>query len=280
MEESILKNKKILVKFVGKRTGFNTQPGHVLSGGKLQGTYTRFTAPMAKSGTFKEFLKPDAVKFYSDRLGKDVSFTNKEFWEDFSISLTKEDMPLDLSDPMQSLQYEALHHYPSIVCDKPEDLTKRSTYQWCLYNTDDEMSVKKLELDSQRKAYINFGRYENNRDVLAYIYKFIEGRIVSRETAITDLQAKFLDILAKNHIKFNNLVDDVLLEEKVIINTAYELGILNEKSGEYSDIKSGKKLCNAGRATLQVAADYIAEGINQDLRLELEARIKIAKDNK
>jgi len=69
-----------------------------------------------------------------------------------------------------------------------------------------------------------------------------------------------------------------LLDEKVILNTAYELGIISEKSGEYSDVKTGKKLCDSGKANEQTAAEYLASPVNQDLRLELEARIKVAKD--
>jgi hypothetical protein len=277
-EKSYLKDKKIVVKFVGKSGGFNNQPGHLLSGGKMQGTYTRFGPPMNPTGSIKEFLTKDETEFFSARLGENVSTTNKEFWDNFSISLTKEDMVLDLSDPVQNLQYRALHYFNTIICTNPADLTKRATYQWCLYNTDDETLTKKSELDSQRKAYINYGRFEQNRDVLCYLYKNIEGRLISRDTGMSDIQSKFLDILSKKFIKFNQLVEDRLLEEKVIINTAYERGILSEKSGEYFDIKTGKKLATEGRATLQVAAEYLAEAVNQDLRLELEARTKIAKD--
>lgn len=273
-----LQEKKILVKFVGKKGGFNTQAGHALSGGKMQGTYTRFGPPMNRTGSIKTFLTKEEILFFTDKIGEDVSAANKDYWEDFSISLTKEDITLDLSDPKHMLQYKALHYYPSIICTNPGDLTKRATYQWCLYNTDDETLTKKSELDSQRKAYINYGRYEQNRDTLCYLYKNIEGRLISRDTGMSDIQSKFLDILGKKFLRFNTLIEDFLLEEKVIINTAYELGILSEKSGEYTDIKSGKKLAGEGRATLQTAAEYIAEAVNQDLRLELEARIGIAKD--
>ena len=277
-ENNYLKEKKILVKFVGKKGGFNTQSGHALSGGKMQGTYTRFGPPMNHTGSIKSFLNKKEIEFFTAKIGEDVSSNNKEYWENFSVSLTKEDMILDLADPVNTLQYKALHYYPSIVCTNPADLTKRATYQWCLYNTDDETLTKKSELDAQRKAYIHYGRYEQNRDILCYLYKNIEGRLISRDTGMSDIQSKFLDILSKKFLRFNLLIEDPLLEEKVIINTAYELGILSEKSGEYLDIKSGKKLANEGRATLQVAAEYVAEAINQDLRLELEAKIKIAKD--
>lgn len=277
-EKNFLQNKKVLVKFVGRRGGFNNQPGHVLEGGKMQGTYTRFGPPMNASGSIKDFLTKDEVAFFSRALGEDVSSTNKNFWDDFSVSLTKEDMVLDLSDPVQNLQFKALHYFPAKICTNPADLTKRATYQWCLYNTDDETLTKKSILDSQQKAYINFGRVQQNRDILCYLYRNIEGRIISRDTSLVDIQGKFLDILGKKYAKFNLLLDDQYLDEKVIINTAYELGILSEKSGEYTDIKSGRKLCNEGRATERVAAQFLAEPINQDLRLELEARIKVAKE--
>lgn len=281
MEEkkvNYLQDKKIVVKFVGKKGGFNNKPGHVLEGGKMKGTYTRFGPPMNPTGSIKGFLSKDEVEFYSAQLGESVATTNKEYWDNFSISLTKEDMVMDLADAIQSIKYKALHYYPSVICTNPADLTKRATYQWCLYNTDDETLTKKSELDTQRKAYINYGRVEQNRDTLCYIYKNIEGRLISRDTGMSDIQSKFLEILNKKYLQFNKLIEDVLLEEKVIINTAYELGILSEKSGEFTDIKSGKKLATTGRATMQNAADYIAEAVNQDLRLELEARIKIAKD--
>jgi len=277
-EKNYLQNKGGLVKFVGRRGGFNNQAGHVLEGGKMQGTYTRFGPPMNSSGSIKEFLTKDETEFFSQKLGEDISSKNKEYWDNFGISLTKEDMVLDLSDPMQNLQYRALHNYTAKICTNPADLTKRATYQWCLYNTDDEVTSKKTELDGQQKAYINFGRIQNSRDILAYLYRNIEGRIISRETSLIDAQTKFLEILSKKHIKFNILLQDPLLDEKVILNTAFELGIVSEKSGEFTDVKTGKKLCDEGKANEQTAAEYLAKPMNQDLRLELEARIKVAKD--
>lgn len=276
--KDLLQNKKVLVKFVGKRGGFNNQKGHVLEGGKMQGTYTRFGPPMNTTGTVKEFLPKEEVVAFSQLLGEDISTTNKNYWENFGISLTKEDMTLDLNDPVQLLQYKALHFYPAKICTNPADLTKRATYQWCLYNTDDEMNTKKTELDGQQMAYINFGRIQSNRDILAYLYRNIEGRVISRETSLVDAQTKFLEILAKKYVRFNLLLQDALLDEKVILNTAFELGIISEKSGEYTDIKTGKKLCDQGKANEQTAAEYLASPVHQDVRLELEARIKIAKD--
>ena len=279
-EQNYLQNKKVTVKFVGRRGGLNNQKGHVLEGGKMAGTYTRFTAPMTSTGSVKDFLTKDEIAFFSKQLGVDVSSLNKEYWDNFGIALTKEDMVLDLSDPLQMLQYKALHYYPAKICTNPADLTKRATYQWCLYNTDDEVTSKKSELDSQQKAYINFGRIQENRDILAYLYRNIEGRIISRETSKMDAQTKFLDILndSQKRVRFNLLIQDPLLDEKVILNTAFELGIISEKSGEYTDIKTGKKLCDEGKANEQTAAEYLASAMHQDLRLELEARIKVAKD--
>lgn len=274
----LLQNKKVLVKFVGKKGGFNNQKGHVLEGGKMQGTYTRFGPPMNTTGTVKEFLTKEEVEAFTKMLGEDISTLNKNYWENFGISLTKEDMTLDLSDPVQLLQYKALHYYPAKICTNPMDLTKRATYQWCLYNTDDEITSKKSELDGQQMAYINFGRIQQNRDILAYLYRNIEGRVISRETTLNDAQGKFLPILQTKYVRFNLLLQDPLFDEKVILNTAFELGIISEKSGEYTDIKSGKKLCDQGKANEQTAAEYLASPLHQDLRLELEARIKIAKD--
>lgn len=277
-EKDLLQNKKVLVKFVGRKGGFNNQKGHVLEGGKMQGTYTRFGPPMNTTGTVKEFLSKEEVALFTKLLGEDVSTMNKNYWENFGISLTKEDMTLDLSDPVHLLQYKALHHYPAKICTNPTELTRRATYQWCLYNTDDEVTAKKSELDGQQLAYINFGRIQHNRDIMAYLYRNIEGRIISRETNLPDVQTKFLPILQTKYVRFNLLLQDPLLDEKVIINTAFELGILSEKSGEFTDVKSGKKLCDQGKANEQTAAEYLASPIHQDLRLELEARIKIAKD--
>lgn len=277
-EKNFLQNKKVLVKFVGKRGGFNNSKGHVLEGGKMQGTYTRFSAPMNPSGSFKEFLTKDEVEFFSQALGDNVASSNKEYWDSFGISLTKEDMVLDLSDPLQMLQFKALHNYQSKICTNPADLTKRGTYQWCLYNTDDETLSKKSILDSQQKAYINYGGIQQNRDKLCYVYRNIEGRIISSDSGLVEIQGKFLDILSKKYVRFNLLVEDPLFEEKVLLNTAYELGIVSEKSGEYYDVKSGKKLCDEGKATEQVAAEYILKPKNQNLRLEIEARVKVAKD--
>jgi len=109
-EKNYLQNKKVLVKFVGRKGGLNNQKGHVLEGGKMIGTYTRFPAPTTGSGTIKDFLTKDEVEFFSQRLGENISSSNKEYWDNFGISLTKEDMILDLSDHyLPSIKYK--HHY-------------------------------------------------------------------------------------------------------------------------------------------------------------------------
>lgn len=275
---NFLANKKVLVKFVGRKGGFNNSPGHVLEGGKMAGTYTRFCAPMNSSGNVKEFLNNEEKIFFSKILGVDLSITNKNFWDDFGISLTKEDMTLDLSDPMQMLQFKALHNYPAKICTKPENLTQRATYQWCLYNTDDESLSKKNELDTQLRAYTNFGRVQQNRDILCYLYKNIEGRLISNDTPMSDVQSKFFDVLKTKFVRFNLLVEDIYLDEKVILSTGVDLGIISEKGGEYYNVKTGKKLCDDGKATEKAAAEYLANVAHQDLRFEIEARIKIAKD--
>lgn len=277
-EKNFLGNKKVTVKFVGRKGGLNNSPGHVLEGGKMAGTYSRFPAPMNATGTIKDFLSKEEKEFFSKAIGVDLDVRNREFWDDFGITLTKEDMTLDLSDPMQMLQFKALHHYPAKICTKPENLSQRATYQWCLYNTDDESLSKKNELDTQMRAFMNFGRIQHSRDILSYLYKNIEGRLVSRETTMADLIAKFSDILKTKFVRFNLLVEDPLLDEKVILNTAIDLGIVVEKSGEYTDVRSGKKLCDEGRAVEKVAAEYLANAAHQDVRFDIEARIKVAKE--
>lgn len=277
-EKNYLRDKKVVVKYIPKKGGLNNKPGHLLEGGMMQGSYFRVAAPMNVSGTFKEFLTKDEITFYSEKLGVDISFTNKEFWNDFGVALTKEDLFLDLSDPDQSLKYKALQHYTSLVCPNPKDLNKRSTYKWCIYNTEDEMMSKKSDLDAQRKAYMNFGKFETNRDVLCYLYKMIEGKLINRTTSMIDIQGKFLELLSTKFVRFNLLVEDEYFEEKVLINTGIDYGVLSEKNGDVYDVKSGLKLCNEGRATMDVAAKFISEAKNQELRLEIEARNKIAAD--
>lgn len=283
-----LRNQRIVVRYILKQKGNITNPRHVLYGGMAEGASRTFVVPKLSSGKYVNVLTDDEKDFLEDAMGLEpnaLSIYKKvdNFWDDSNplkitrVRLTKLDSYLDLSSPEDYIKYKILlankdHIAPSLQAlqDNP-----KLTYQYVLIEEGAEDKQAADKMSTTMKCYKEYGKVENNKEILSLIIETIDGRPVNSNSKIEFLQSKINDLIQADSKLFLKIITDPLLETKVLIRKAIEEGYI-AKRGNFLYLRSDNSpLCEDGEEpTLNVAAKYLNTPKRQDILFALEAKLK------
>ena len=283
-----LRNETVIVRHINKQTGLVTDPKHVLYGGMAENARRTFTVPLLRSGLFYDVLTKDEKDYLEHIMGLEpnaLSIYNKvdNFWSTANtkgistVTLTKQDNKLDLSIPTDYIKYKILlankdRIAPSITALQD---TPKATYEFVIISDEETTKVAKYNMSVKMQCYKEYGKVEDDADTLRTIIETIDGRPLSRHTKLEVMQAKINDLIQSNAKFFLNVITDKLLPTKVLIKNAIDAGII-AKRGDYLYLrKDGRPLCNDDQEpTLNIAAMYLNEARNQDLKFSIEAQLK------
>lgn len=284
MEEVIkinpLRNEKVYVRFVPKVDGL--PKGHVLSGGKADGAFVTLCVPLLRStGAYKNVLTNDEKEFLENALGLDynsLSVYKKEnnYWDTFSVTLSKEGLHLNLSDPEDFIKYKVLLANSEIVAPSVKERIDRpkATYQFELVRETEEATIENAKMDATMSSYKEFGKIENNIDTMRVLVELLDGRPYAINTKPEFLKARINTLIQADPRIFLNNITDPLLHTKVIIRRSQELGKVVKRGDYYYLASDGSPLCDNGEnPTLPIAARYLNLPAHQDIKFILESEV-------
>ena len=126
---------------------------------------------------------------------------------------------------------------------------------------------------------MEFGKISENKDILRTVIEIIEGRPTASNNKLEFLQGKVGELITANTKLFLSTVKDPLLNNKVLIKKAIEAWIIS-KRGYYLYLRDGNlPLCGNGQEpTLNIAASFLAEPKNAELKYSIEAKVKDYND--
>lgn len=277
-----LRNEKVIVRFVPKENDNIVDKKHVAYGGMMESAIRVFVPPMLTSGSYKNCLTDNEKSYLEDIMGLEynalsVHKRENNFWDDFRVTLYKQDNVLDLSDPNDYIKYKVLlankdHIAPSIKALKDNP---KATYQYVILEEGDENSNLKDTVNTAMKCYEELGRIRDNFDVLRCVIETIDGRSVAANTKIEFLLSKAHEMINTDSKLFLKTVTDELLNTKVLIKKAVEAGIISKRGDYYYLREDGSPLCgNNEDPTFTVAAKYLSLPKNQELKFAIEAKTK------
>lgn len=279
---SVLRNKRIIVRFVPRRTSI-TNPNHVLYGGMSEGSAKYYTVPvLASTGAFKNVLTDNEKKALEEAMGLEynaLSVYKKEnnFWANYQVRLTKQDNYLDLSDPNDYIKYKVLKANTDEIAPSLQELQDRpkATYQFVLIEEGDAEKQESENISTVMKCYKEYGKIENDADTLRCIIELLDKRPIASNSKLEFLQGKCNSLIQSNPKEFYATITDELLPVKVLIKRAVAGGVISRK-GDYYYLKSDNSpLCNANQdPTFSNAARYLSLNKNQELKLSIEAKLK------
>lgn len=284
-----LRNERIIVRHIPKLTGmWGNNPKHVLAGGMAEGASRTFVVPKLSSGMFVNILTDREKSFLEEIMGLEynaLSIYKKidNFWDDSNetginkVRLTKQDNYLNLADPEDYIRYKILLANKDYIAPSLQVLqdTPKATYQFVIISEGEETKTAKDNMSTTMKCYKEFGKIEDNIDVLRVIVETIDGRPTAQTAKLEFLQTKVNTLIQANSKLFLKVITDPMLSTKVLIKKAIESGLISNRGGFLYLRKDNTPLCEANEEpTLNVAAKYLNSPKHQELKFALEAQLK------
>jgi len=281
-----LVNEEVFVRFVPQPTGFGiTDKKHVGYGGLFDGNSVTVCVPVLSNGNFKNILTNEEKDFLENALGLDpnalsVYKTENNYWKNYKIRIEKEGLKLNLSDPNDYIRYKVLLANKNIVAPSVQERIDRpkATYRFEIVRSGEEASMESLKMDSNMETYKEFGKIENDIDTLRVLVELLDGRPYSSTESAVFFKSRVNQLIQKDPKRFLQYIKDPLLHTKMIIRRSVELGKVSMKNDYYYLASSGAPLCEQNeKSTLSVAARFLNQPANQDIKYILESEVEKAR---
>lgn len=284
---SCLRNEIITVRYIPKESGLVTNPKHIFYGGMAENATRTFTVPILESSrTFVNVLTTDEKNYLEEVMGLEpnslsIYLKKNNFWDNFSVRLTKNDTYLNLSDPDDYIKYKVLLANRDFICPSLSTLTDspRATYQFVLIAEKEESKESNKKLSHTMKAYELMGKLKEDKKILKLIVETIDGRPISSTSDLEFIQGKAYNLIQANAKLFVQVSEDPYLATKVIINEALEYNLIRKKGDYLYNGTDNSPLCENGEdPTLTMAAKYLNSPKHQEVKLSIEAKLKTLRD--
>ena len=277
---SCLRNERIVIRHIPKETGIVSNPKHILYGGMAENAIRTFVVPKLASGMFVNVLTDKEKTFLEEIMGLEynaLSIYKKvdNFWDDANdsgiskVRLSKQDNYLDLSSPEDYIKYKILLANKDFIAPSLKTLSDapKATYQFVIIAEGDETRTAKDNLSYTMRSYKEFGKVENNIDILRTIVETIDGRPTAPTAKLEFLQTKINNLIQADSKLFYNVITDSALDTKVLIKKAIEAGLISNR-GNYLYLKQDNSpLCETNEEpTLNIAAKYLNSPKHQELK--------------
>lgn len=282
-----LRNERIIVRHIKKETGMVTNPKHVLYGGMADNATRTFVVPRLSSGMFVNVLTDAEKAFLEETMGLEYNALSiykrpetENFWSDAnpsgiaSVTLGKQDNYLNLADPEDYIRYKILLANKDYIAPSLKAMNDypKATYQFVIIENHEEERRAKDKMSNVMKCYKEYGKVEDNPDILRVIIETLEGKLLADNCKLDFLQLRCNTLIQKDANLFLKVITDPILDTKVLIRKSVENGKI-VKRGNYYYLREGNQpLCeNNEEPVLSVAAKYLNAPKHQELLFALEA---------
>ena len=277
---SCLRNEKIIVKRIFKENDGITDKRHPYYGGMAENSVNTFTVPILSNGSYKNVLTDSEKAFLEDYMHMEpnaLSVYNKDdnYWENYFIRLTKQDTIFNLANPEDYIRYKVLLANNDLICPSLKKLREqpKQTYQYVITSDNETYSNSKELVSNKIMCYKEFGKIEDDYDIMKTIIETIDGRPVSSNSNIDFLRSKITDLIETTPREVLRTMTDPVLPFRVLLSKAYSAKVVTKRGDYY--YYGDEPLCNDGEnPTASYAARYLSLPKNQELKLAIEAKIK------
>ena len=280
-----LRNERVVIKHINQPNGLVNNPKHVLYGGMAETAQRTFVTPVLSSGAYKNVLTDAEKAYLEDIMGLEFNalsvYRKKDnYWSSDNpaavVTLGKQDNFLDLSNPEQYIKYKILLANRDYIAPSLQELEDRpkATYQYVIVNEGDEVKKAGNRLNTKMLCYKELGKLNGDLDTLRVIIETIEGKPTASTTKYEFLEAKADEYITNDSKLFLKVIQDPMLNTKVLIKKAREAGVLGMKGNGYY-LADGTPLCEMNEEpVLSVACKYLNSPKHQEIKFMLEAKIK------
>lgn len=280
--QNCLKNERVIVRFVPHQTGLVTDKKHVLYGGMADSATCVYTVPMLQSGQLVNVLTDSEKAFLEDYMGLEynaLSVYRKDdnYWFNRQVILRKEDNYLNLRVPDDYIKYKILLANKDNIAPNINTLHNqpKATYKFVLIKESEQNRSMVENMTTTMQSYKEFGKIEDDRYKLRLIIEEYQKRPVIANASLELMQTKCSDLIQENPKRFLEIITDPLIDNKVLIKKAQEINLIYQRSNQYYLAATNEPMSdNHNDAILSVAAQFLNNPVNQEIKFKLEAKIK------
>ena len=284
-----LRNERVIIRFVPKESALIQNKNHVLYGGMAETATRNFVVPrLSSTGIYKNVLTNSEKAFLEHIMGLEkgalsIYKQHNNFWDDSNptgigrVTLHKQDNYLDLSIPTDYIKYKILLANKEKICPSLQELEDRpkATYQFVIISENAETKSNLSKMDAQMQCWFKFGSVKDDSAILRHLIETFEKRPIEPRTKLDYLQHKVGQYIEKDPRGFLKVIDDPLLNAKVLLKKGLEKGIVSWRNNLYYWKQDMSPLCEMGEeSTLNNAAKYISSPKHSELKYTLEAKVK------
>lgn len=285
---SCLRNERVIVRFVPKQSGIITNPKHILYGGMAEGAVRKFSTPKLTSGMFVNVLTKNEKAYLEEIMGLEYNALSvfkkvDNFWDDSNdngvsvVRLTKGDNYFNLADPEDYIRYKILLANKDFIASSLQELEDhpKRTHQFVIVQEGEETKNANKEMSVTMQSYMEFGKVQNNIQMLRTIIEILDGRPTAKNTKLEFLQQRVNKLIQADAKTFLRVVRDPLLPTKTLIKRAIEEGLISNRGGMLYLKSDGTPLCGDNEEpTLNIAAKFLSSPKHQEMKFSLEAKLK------
>ena len=289
-----LRNEKVIVRKLPRRTGLVKDSNHVLGDGMHDDAFRVFCVPkLQRSNNFvnvltnaeKECLEmamglePNALSIYRQP-------AEANFWSNANpaglstVKLGKRDNVFNLASPTDYISVKILLSNKDKICPSMEEYQARpkETYEYVIIREGEENKNAQSGTDATIQAFMKLGKINDDKDVLRLVVETMMGKKYADSTSIEWLQTQASDLIksnAKNAKLFLNVVNDESLDNKVLIRKCITKGIIADRGGFLYIKDTNTPMCGDGEdPTLKMAAKWLSKPQNQEILFSLQAKVR------
>jgi hypothetical protein len=292
--KTCLRNERVIVRRLPKRTGLVSDPNHIMGDGMHDNAYRMFSVPkLQRSNNFVNVLTTEEKDYLEAAMGLEPNALSiykqpaeKNFWSNANpaglsfVRLNKRDNVFDLSKPTDYIAVKILLANKDKICSSMEEYqTKpKETYEYVIIREAEESKAAQSNTDATIQAFLKLGKISDDKDILKLVTETMMGKKYSDKTTAEWYQTQISDLIkggVKNAKLFLNIVNDELLDIKVLIRKAIAKGIIADRGGYLYIKDSNTPMCGDGEEpTANVAAKWLSKPKNQEMLFSLQAKVK------
>lgn len=294
LKAKYLKDKKITIKPLVRTDGFITAVDKSGATG-FEETKKMWTLPNKEDGSYLDFLNPEEQEAFEIMLGfpqgslsfyiHDTKKRSESFWsaKKFSLKISPEGLPLDLSKPLDFLKYKlALALGGKFIAPSWGQRFDRGEYLFVILEEDIMQHEELSKGELTKNAWIKFGSIETSNkrlsDVLRLAGKNVAVNQANNHDFLKNEVFKFInetDTKVGGPKKFLEILEDPYYETKVLIQDAVKAGalIIVERKPKVTYGFTGGERIGDIHDTLK----YLEDPMNADIKLKIQSQVKVAE---
>jgi hypothetical protein len=284
-QEFKLPNKKVTVQIIDKPWGRHRDKSHQMYNLHPMSDFT-ICVPKNRLGDLVNPLTEVERKYMENTASSGLSFKpgelsvyndkGKEFWNSKAakVRLTRNDLVLDLSDPMDYIRYKILLVNTFLIAPSYEDRFKKPSYRFMLVHDEEILSNTISDAEILTEAYTEFGAIKNNPDALKDVLTVL-GKKPAKTTKLNFLVAEVAKFLETNKGRtiFLETIKDPNYKLKLLLRKAVAERLVNVSNNKYY-LEGGDPMCLTGKVNnIEGAIEYLDHPSSQDVLLYLKSKI-------